>query len=92
MLFIYWGWDTALNLNEESKDAETIPGKAGVYSTFILLGIYALVIFATESFAGIGIPVSDWATRVTRTTCSPSSVPRSSVTRPSPRSSITSCS
>jgi amino acid transporter len=54
MLFIYWGWDTALNLNEESKDADTIPGKAGVYSTFILLAIYALVILATQSFAGIG--------------------------------------
>jgi amino acid transporter len=54
MLFIYWGWDTALNLNEESKDAENIPGKAGIYSTFILLAIYALVILATESFAGIG--------------------------------------
>jgi amino acid transporter len=54
MLFIYWGWDTALNLNEETTDAETIPGKAGVYSTFLLLGIYALVILATQSFAGIG--------------------------------------
>jgi amino acid transporter len=54
MLFIYWGWDTALNLNEETADAETTPGKAGVYSTFLLLGIYALVILATESFAGIG--------------------------------------
>ncbi len=54
MLFIYWGWDTALNLNEETADAETTPGKAGVYSTFLLLGIYALVILATQSFAGIG--------------------------------------
>ena len=54
MLFIYWGWDTALNLNEESKDADTIPGKAGVYSTYILLAIYALVILSTQSFAGIG--------------------------------------
>ena len=54
MLFIYWGWDTALNLNEETTDAETTPGKAGIYSTFLLLGIYALVIIATESFAGIG--------------------------------------
>jgi amino acid transporter len=54
MLFIYWGWDTALNLNEETADAETIPGKAGIYSTFVLLGIYALVILATQSFAGIG--------------------------------------
>src|SRR5271154_6828367 len=54
MLFIYWGWDTALNLNEESKDAENIPGKAGIYSTFVLLGIYALVVLAVQSFAGIG--------------------------------------
>ena len=54
MLFIYWGWDTALNLNEETADAETVPGKAGVISTFFLLGIYALVILAVQSFAGIG--------------------------------------
>jgi amino acid transporter len=54
MLFIYWGWDTALNLNEETKDAETVPGKAGVISTFILLGTYAMVIIAVESFSGIG--------------------------------------
>ena len=54
MLFIYWGWDTALNLNEETIDAEVTPGKAGVYSTFLLLITYALVILATESFAGIG--------------------------------------
>ena len=54
MLFIYWGWDTALNLNEETLDAATTPGKAGVYSTFLLLGIYTLVILATQSFAGIG--------------------------------------
>jgi amino acid transporter len=54
MLFIYWGWDTALNLNEETDDPENTPGKAGVISTFFLLGIYTLVILAVESFAGIG--------------------------------------
>jgi amino acid transporter len=54
MLFIYWGWDTALACNEETANAETVPGKAGVISTFVLLGIYALVILAVESFAGIG--------------------------------------
>jgi amino acid transporter len=54
MLFIYWGWDTALNLNEETDDPENTPGKAGVISTFFLLGIYTLVILAAESFAGIG--------------------------------------
>jgi amino acid transporter len=54
MLFIYWGWDTAVACNEETADAETTPGKAAVASTFVLLGIYALVILAVESFAGIG--------------------------------------
>lgn len=54
MLFIYWGWDTALNLNEETADAEVTPGKAGVYSTFLLLVTYAIAILATQSFAGIG--------------------------------------
>ena len=54
MLFIYWGWDTALNLNEETADAETVPGKAGIISTFFLLAIYALVILSVQSFAGIG--------------------------------------
>jgi amino acid transporter len=54
MLFIYWGWDTAVSVNEETANAEVTPGKAAVASTFVLLGIYALVILAVQSFAGIG--------------------------------------
>ena len=26
MLFIYWGWDTAVSVNEETKDRDKIPG------------------------------------------------------------------
>ena len=26
MLFIYWGWDTAVSVNEETKDSQTTPG------------------------------------------------------------------
>ena len=54
MLFIYWGWDTAVACNEETANAETVPGKAAIISTFVLLGTYAVVILAVESFAGIG--------------------------------------
>lgn len=54
MLFIYWGWDTALAVNEETKDKDKTPGRAGVISTVILLITYVLVIFAAQSFAGIG--------------------------------------
>jgi amino acid transporter len=54
MVFIYWGWDTALSVNEETKDASRIPGRAAILSTLILLVTYAVVIFAAQSFAGIG--------------------------------------
>ena len=26
MLFIYWGWDTAVSVNEETKDQARTPG------------------------------------------------------------------
>jgi len=54
MVFIYWGWDTALSVNEETKDPEKTPGRAAMLSTVILLITYAVVIFAAQSFSGIG--------------------------------------
>ena len=92
MLFIYWGWDTAVACNEETADAETVPGKAAVISTFVLLGIYALVILAVESFAGIGSSGIGLGNPPTPATCSPCSARPSSGTRRWPRSwTICSC-
>jgi len=54
MVFIYWGWDTALSVNEETKDPAKTPGRAAMLSTVILLVTYAIVIFAAQAFAGIG--------------------------------------
>jgi amino acid transporter len=54
MLFIYWGWDTALSVNEETADKSRTPGRAGIISTILLLFTYAVVIFAVQSFAGVG--------------------------------------
>ena len=54
MVFIYWGWDTALSVNEETRNRNRTPGLAGIISTFILLGVYFLVIFSMQSFAGVG--------------------------------------
>lgn len=54
MVFIYWGWDTALSVNEETKDRHRTPGIAAILSTVILLITYALVIFSMQSFAGTG--------------------------------------
>ncbi|MGZ4399620.1 MAG: APC family permease [Gaiellaceae bacterium] len=51
-LFIYWGWDTGVAVNEESRDASEGPGKSAIISTLLLLAIYVLVAVAAESFAG----------------------------------------
>jgi amino acid transporter len=53
MVFIYWGWDTALAVNEETKDKNKTPGRAAILSTLILLVTYVLVILSMQSFAGI---------------------------------------
>jgi amino acid transporter len=54
MLFIYWGWDTAVAVNEETRDKNKTPGRAAILSTIILLVTYVLVILAAQSFAGVG--------------------------------------
>ncbi len=51
-VFIYWGWESAVNLNEESTDSAETPGRAAIASTLILLGTYVGVGVAVLSFAG----------------------------------------
>jgi amino acid transporter len=54
MLFIYWGWDTAVSVNEETQDPSRTPGRAAVLSTVLLLVTYLLVTTAALAFAGTG--------------------------------------
>jgi amino acid transporter len=54
MIFIYWGWDTAVSVNEETANRSRTPGRAAVISTVLLLLTYALVTTAAQSFAGVG--------------------------------------
>ncbi|MEU5915050.1 APC family permease [Streptomyces sp. NPDC047141] len=51
-VFIYWGWESAVNLTEEVEDSATAPGKAGLWSTVILLVTYVSVGFAVVAYAG----------------------------------------
>jgi amino acid transporter len=53
-VFIYWGWDSGVAVNEESEDPAEGPGKAAVVSTLLLLLIYVLVSAAAQSFHGVG--------------------------------------
>jgi amino acid transporter len=52
-IFIYWGWDTCVSVNEESEDSTEGPGKAAVISTVVLLGIYVIVTVAAQAYGGV---------------------------------------
>jgi amino acid transporter len=53
-IFIYWGWDTAVSVNEETADPKKTPGRAAIISTVLLLITYTLVTTSTVAFAGVG--------------------------------------
>ncbi len=51
-VFLYWGWDTGVSVNEESENSNDGPGKSAIVSTFVLIGIYLLVTVASQAYAG----------------------------------------
>ncbi|MEU2924636.1 amino acid permease [Streptomyces sp. NPDC007251] len=53
-VFIYWGWDTAFSVNEETVDSTRIPGRAAILATVLLLVMYGLVSTSAQAFAGVG--------------------------------------
>jgi amino acid transporter len=52
-VFLYWGWDSGVSVNEESKDPAEGPGKAAVISTILLVLIYLIVSAGAQSFHGV---------------------------------------
>jgi amino acid transporter len=53
-IFIFWGWDVALTMNEETKGAEKTPGRAATLSVIIIVVLYLLISVSLISFAGVG--------------------------------------
>ncbi|MGH3507026.1 MAG: APC family permease [Nocardioidaceae bacterium] len=53
-IFAFWGWDTSLTVNEESKDSDTMPGRAALLCVTSILLTYLLVAIATQMYAGVG--------------------------------------
>ncbi|HEY1920237.1 MAG TPA: APC family permease [Streptosporangiaceae bacterium] len=51
-VFIYWGWDCALSVNEETKDRARTPGRSAVISTVLLVAIFTVFSMAALTFAG----------------------------------------
>ncbi|WP_285249057.1 APC family permease [Pseudarthrobacter sp. efr-133-R2A-89] len=53
-IFVYWGWDVCLTVNEETANGKKTAGVAGTLTAVIVLAIYLLVSIATMMFAGVG--------------------------------------
>jgi amino acid transporter len=58
-IFIYWGWDSGVAVNEESEDANEGPGRAAVVSTVLLVLIYLLVSAGAQAYHGTGFISSE---------------------------------
>ena len=52
-IFVYWGWDSGVAINEESENPAEGPGRAAVVSTLLLLLIYVLVTTGAQSVGGL---------------------------------------
>lgn len=52
-IFLFWGWDAVITMNEEAKDPEKTPGRAALLTILSIMAVYLLVTVATLSFAGI---------------------------------------
>ncbi len=56
-IFVYWGWDTVLTMNEETKASRgkmSTASKASTILIIILLVLYVTLPTATIAFAGVG--------------------------------------
>ncbi|NBM17762.1 APC family permease [Streptomyces sp. GC420] len=53
-IFIYWGWDTCLSVNEESVGSHKTPGRAAMLAIVVIVASYLMVAVAAQMYAGIG--------------------------------------
>ncbi len=58
-VFIYWGWDSGVSINEETRNSRTAPGAAAVISTLLLLVIYVVVSSGAQAYAGTNFLVNN---------------------------------
>ena len=53
-IFIFWGWDVTLTMNEETKGARSTPGLAATLTVVTTMLLYVLTSSASLSFSGLG--------------------------------------
>lgn len=53
-IFMFWGWDTTLTMNEETKDPKTTASRASTITVLIIIAIYTLCAVGVIAWAGTG--------------------------------------
>ncbi|MGW7056324.1 APC family permease [Streptomyces sp. NPDC054887] len=53
-IFIYWGWDACLSVNEESVGSAKTPGRAAMLAMVVIVVSYLMVAIAAQMYAGVG--------------------------------------
>lgn len=53
-IFMFWGWDVTLTMNEETKDPERTPGRAATLTVLVVITVYILTAVAVVAWAGTG--------------------------------------
>jgi len=53
-VFLFWGWESTVSINEETKDPDKTPGQAALISTLVILATYLTVTMAVVSYGGTG--------------------------------------
>jgi amino acid transporter len=51
-VFLFWGWDVGVAVNEESQNSRSGPGRSAITSTTVLISIFLLVSVAAQAYAG----------------------------------------
>ena len=53
-IFIFWGWDVTLTMNEETRGSEKTPGRAATITVVIIVVLYLLIAVSLIAYAGVG--------------------------------------
>lgn len=78
-IFIFWGWDVTLTMNEETKGSEKTPGRAATITVVTIVVLYLLIAVSLIAYAGTSPGRSSDRSRCSsRWPCSRARRPRSS--------------
>ncbi|WP_159604768.1 APC family permease [Agromyces humi] len=53
-IFIFWGWDVTLTMNEETRGSHKTPGRAATITVVTIVVLYLLIAVALIAYAGVG--------------------------------------